>query len=222
MLENLHTSLRIACSLNMPVYHSCLFKSSDLLGTGIVVNSVISILDATGILLSGDELLRDLGNILTPPGYTYTRLLEELKEIRMYNVLDIFDLDIRERKDHEHVILRLKETADIYKPLMIANKFLTSKYKVKEKYPYSPCIKLAKLKPGTAEKYLASETLRAILRDSKVDFEDLRLVTGKKEDEVFKLTTGSNLTTYNVVNRFFREEEISRELEKDGKLYGEI
>ena len=104
---------------------------------------------------------------------------------------------------------------------MIANKFLARKYKIKEKYPYEPCIKLAKLKPGTAEQYLASKTLRAILKDSLIDFEDLRLAYGKKEDGKYKLIQGVNLTTYFVVDRFFREENISKELEEDGKLHGE-
>lgn len=221
MADSIHSSLRIACSLNMPVFHSCLFKSTDLMGTGIVVNSNLPIIESENVLLPKEGLLKDLETIWTPPGYTYDRFKDELKSVRMYGALEIFDLDVHLRKDHEHVVLRLKETADIYKPLMIANKFLARKYKIKEKYPYEPCIKLAKLKPGTAEQYLASKTLRAVLKDSLIDFEDLRLAYGKKEDGKYKLIQGVNLTTYFVVDRFFREENISKELEEDGKLHGE-
>ena len=70
---------------------------------------------------------------------------------------------------------------------------------------YTPHLTLAELEPGLTEKYLDNETLKLVLRDSIVHFEDL-VISYSREDS--KEYDQYNITTNRAVDRFFREREL--------------
>ena len=75
---------------------------------------------------------------------------------------------------------------------------------------YSPHMTLAELKPGTAEKYLKSEKLNLLLENSVFDFDDLVLSLGKANEPEDRKQYF--LTSYNSVKRYFRMENLKKEL----------
>lgn len=196
--NNVNSCLMLGINLDTPISLGCLFEEADLKDTGIELDSHITLLYAQGKTLPREEMLPSIENIL---GEDTTRFYDMCKSGTEYRVLDLFDLDCFEN-DSDYIILRLKESSEMYNLLKLINKGLRVKYGVKSDYDsYTPHVSLAELKPGTAKKYLNSEQLKLVITDSLVSFEDVFISYGE-DNETDR--TQYFLTTYHSLPRFFR------------------
>ena len=204
---NLNSCLMLTANLQTPVSLSAIFDDSDLKDTGIELDSHITLLYAQGRDIPRANLLNDIKDIL---GYDDTvEFLKYLEEEREENVLDIFDLGKFENES-DYVVLKMKEDFGLFKYLRLINKGLAVKYEVPSKFDsYTPHLTLAESNPGTAQKYLDSETLRLVLKDSVMDFEDLIISYGS--DNEVKDRLQYHLTSYAAVDRYFRLLELEKE-----------
>ena len=192
--ENINSCLMLAVKLDTPVSLGCVFDSEDLKDSGVIIDSHITLLYAQGKQIPREGMLDDVKTIL---GERAVDFMNKLREDRDYNILDHFYLDSFEN-DSDYIVLK-PSTDLILKDLTLINKGLRLKYDVTSEFDYSPHITLAELKPGTAKKYLGSEQLNLILKNTFFDFEDLLLSYGKtREVEDRKQYY---LTTFNSIPR---------------------
>ena len=212
-MENkaLNSCLMLTANFQAPVSLSAIFDEADLKDTGIELDSHVTLLYAQGKEIPRTNLLSEVKEIL---GYEdaeafFTYLSEQHEE----KVLDIFDLEKFEN-DSDYVVLKMKEDFVLLRYLRLINKGLSAKYGVTSKFDsYTPHVTLAELQPGLAQKYLDSETLKLVLRDSVIDFEDLVISYGTdNEVEDRKLY---HLTSYGAVDRYFRLLDLKKEATED-------
>ena len=206
-----NSCLMLACALYTPVDLSSIFEDEDLKDTGIEKESHITLLYAQNKIIDRGSLLDDIRIILDDSDkFSYTGFIDSLKDDKFVsnNVLDSFDIGKFEN-DSDYIVLKLKKNVDIFNVLNIINKGLRIKYDVQSEFSYTPHITLAELKPGTADKYLASKKLQLVLENTKIKFEDLIISYGPSN--VVEDREKYNLTTFHAVDRFFREENLKRE-----------
>ena len=207
----INSCLMLACALYTPVDLSSIFEDEDLKDTGIEKESHITLLYAQNKVIDRSSLLDDIRIILDDSDkFSYTGFIDSLKDDKFVsnNVLDSFDIGKFEN-DSDYIVLKLKKSVDIFNILNIINKGLRIKYDVQSEFSYTPHITLAELKPGTADKYLASGKLKLVLENTKIKFEDLIISYGPSN--VVEDREKYNLTTFHAVDRFFREENLKRE-----------
>ena len=196
--NNLNSCLMLGMNLDTPVSLGCLFEDADLKDTGIELDSHITLLYAQGKTLPKEEMIPGIEDILGEDTVNFYNLCKDGTE---YSVNDLFDLDCFEN-DSDYIILRLKESCEMYNYLKLINKGLRVKYGVKSDYDsYTPHLSLAELQPGTAKKYLEDERLKLVLSDSVVNFEDVFISYGE-DNETDRIQYF--LTTYHSLPRFFR------------------
>jgi hypothetical protein len=188
-----------------------IFDSGDLKDTGIEFDSHITLLYARKFIDKREilPLLRtfDFGDIPDLGGRNIQDFLEYQKNPLDFScpVYDIFELSSFEN-DSGYVILKLKDNNLWYDVCSQINKVFGKYYNVTSDFStYTPHLTLAELEPGLTEKYLDNETLRLVLRDSIVHFEDL-VISYSREDS--KEYDQYNITTNRAVDRFFREREL--------------
>lgn len=206
-----NSCLMLACALYTPVDLSSIFEDEDLKDTGIEKESHITLLYAQNKIIDRSSLLDDIRIILDDSDkFSYTGFIDSLKDDKFVsnNVLDSFEIGKFEN-DSDYIVLKLKKSVDIFNVLNIINKGLRIKYDVQSEFSYTPHITLAELKPGTADKYLASKKLKLVLENTKIKFEDLIISYGPSG--VVEDREKYNLTTFHAVDRFFREENLKRE-----------
>ena len=206
-----NSCLMLACALYTPVDLSSIFEDEDLKDTGIEKESHITLLYAQNKVIDRSSLLDDIRIILDDSDkFSYTGFIDSLKDDKFIsnNVLDSFEIGKFEN-DSDYIVLKLKKSVDIFNILNIINKGLRIKYDVQGEFSYTPHITLAELKPGTADKYLASRKLKLVLENTKIKFEDLIISYGPSN--VVEDREKYNLTTFHAVDRFFREENLKRE-----------
>jgi len=206
----LNSCLMLAVNLDTPVSLGCVFDSADLKDTGVELESHITLLYAQAREIPYTELLNDIKEIV---GYDdYKWLYEMIENEDKYRVLDLFDLGKFEN-DSDYIILKLRKGTELYRILKLINKGLSIKYEVKSDFAdYIPHVSLAELEPGTAQKYMESETLLGILDDSIIGIEDLLISYGasnEPEDRKQKY-----LTNLKCIDRYFRLERLKKELKE--------
>ena len=201
MTENKNSCLMLGMKLDTPVSLGCLFEDTDLKDTGIELDSHITLLYAQGKTLPKDEMIPSIENIL---GEDLNKFYDLCKSGEEYNVFDIFELSCFEN-DSDYIILKLKESCEMYNFLKLINKGLRVKYNVKSEFDsYTPHLSLAELQSGSAKNYLNSERLNSVLEDSYVSFEDIFISYGEdneKDREQYFLTTYSSLPRFFRINR---------------------
>lgn len=206
-MENteINSCLMWAVNLITPVDLSSVFDEDDLKDTGIELDSHITLLYAQGKTIDRHNLLEDINTIL---GENYESFIEVCKSSKEMDLLDLFELGSFEN-DSDYVVLKLKKDSEIFKYLNLINKGLRTKYEVSSDFDnYTPHLTLAELNPGTASKYLNSETLKLILTDSTFKFEDLMISYGTSNEVVDRKQYF--LTSFSCVDRYFRIENLKR------------
>ena len=206
--------IMLAVNLISPVSLSSVFDSGDLKDSGFEFDSHITILYSHDYL-DKDYVMSDIQDIqeLKDREFNINTFLESQRKSDPKPVTDLFGLS-NFSNDSDYIILRLKPGSGIYDVLSIINSALSKKYGVESDFgTYKPHLTLAELKKGTSEKYLNSETLKAILRDSLVKFEDI-IFSYDLDDKNYKVY---DLTQFQSVPRYFRiynEKELYKELNK--------
>lgn len=196
--------LMLACNLLTPISLGSIFLDDDLKDTGIEVDSHITILYAQGKLIDRAEIIKQIG----PRYISYVQGL--VKKDYYPAVFDLFELSSFSNES-DYVILRLKDSTELYQKLKWLNSELSKKYDVKSEFGvYKPHLTLAELKPGKAGKYLKSDTLQKVLTDSAVQPEDFIISYSHGESKDF---IQYDLTHNKSVDRIFRVRDIQRDLD---------
>lgn len=201
--SEINSCLMLAVNLMTPVDLGYIFDVPDLKDTGVELDSHITLLYAQGKEIPKDNIIQDLRDILDYNDFINVYCKNKV----FYKALDIFSLSSFEN-DSDYIILKLKKNFDLYNKLNLINKGLRVQYGVSSDFDqYTPHISLAELNPGTAEKYLNSDNLKAVLEDSYVNFEDIMISYGKSNEPDRKQYF---LTQFKCVDRFFRIRELER------------
>lgn len=198
--NSMNSCLMLAVGLYTPVELGSIFDSADYKGTGLELDSHITLLYAQGKILPRKMIKEDINTILGEDGWeSLTELCSGTSRIKVF---DLFELSSFEN-DSDYLVLKMKKDMDPYPTLKLVNTGLRKKYKVNSEFAdYSPHITLAQLNPGTVNKYLESECLRNVLRDSVIDFEDIVISFGYSGEENDRKQYF--LTQYKNVDRYFR------------------
>ena len=198
--NSMNSCLMLAMGLYTPVELGSIFDSADYKGTGLELDSHITLLYAQGKILPRKMIKEDINTILGEDGWeSLTKLCSGVSRIKVF---DLFELGSFEN-DSDYLVLKMKKDMDPYPILKLVNTGLRKKYKVSSEFSdYSPHITLAQLNPGTVNKYLESECLKNVLRDSVVDFEDIVISFGYSGEENDRKQYF--LTQYKNIDRYFR------------------
>ena len=198
--NSMNSCLMLAMGLYTPVELGSIFDSADYKGTGLELDSHITLLYAQGKILPRKMIKEDINTILGEDGWeSLTKLCSGVSRIKVF---DLFELGSFEN-DSDYLVLKMKKDMDPYPILKLVNTGLRKKYKVSSEFSdYSPHITLAQLNPGTVNKYLESECLKNVLRDSVVDFEDIVISFGYSGEESDRKQYF--LTQYKNIDRYFR------------------
>ena len=211
MEDNMNSCLMWAVGLYTPVDLGSVFDSADYKGVGLELDSHITLLYAQGKILPKATLFEDLKTNLGESRWeSITSLISGMTRLP---ILDAFELGSFEN-DSDYVVLKLKKGNNIYEFLRMVNIGLREKYGVNTEFSqYTPHITLAELNPGTAKKYVESECLKNVLKNSLLDFEDLVVSYGTSSE----ITDRKQyfLTQYKNIDRYFR----LRNLKEGNKLF---
>lgn len=198
--NSMNSCLMLAIGLYTPVELGSIFDSADYKGTGLELDSHITLLYAQGKILPRKMIKEDIKTILGDIGWE--NLNDWISGISRIKVFELFELGSFEN-DSDYLVLKMKKDHDIYSLSNLINLGLKKKYGVKSEFTeYSPHITLAELNPGTAKKYLESDCLKKVLSDSLIDFEDLIIsfsYSGEESDRKQYF-----LTQYKNIDRYFR------------------
>ena len=198
--KEMNTCLMLAVNLDCPVSLKAVFDEDDLKDTGVELDSHITLLYAQGKSLDRKDIMEDVRFILGEE--EFQEFLDKMKEGKEYPVLDLFDLGCFEN-DSDYIILKLKKDSSIYSWLNQINKSLRIKYDVASDFAdYTPHVSLAELQPGTASKYLESETLKLVLKDTVISLEDIMISYGLSNEVEDRKQYF--LTAFHSVDRYFR------------------
>ena len=179
-MEN-NSCLMLNCSLYLPVSLSAIFSREDLKDTGIENESHITLLYAQGKEIPRMNILGDIETILGEP--EFDNFIEYIRSENTERILNNFEIGSFEN-DSDYIVLKMKQTSELYKTLGLINKGLRTKYEVVSEYSYTPHISLAELQPGTAKKYLEDPKISLILNEIFVSLEDLVISYGHSNTPV--------------------------------------
>lgn len=208
MDNNISSCLLWGVGLYTPIDLGSVFEEDDLVGTGLELDSHITILYSQNKILPRNSMIDDIKTILGDE--KYEEFISYCKNERFREVFNFFELSSFSN-DSDYVILKLKKGNEFYGILNLLNKGLRTKYRITSEFSeYTPHITLAELKKGTAKKYLEDPSLHQIIDDSRIDFEDIifSVDSGNKEYKQIFLTQFKN------VDRFFRLEELKKSNEE--------
>ena len=216
--DNTPSCLMLAVNLEAPVSLGSIFETEDLYGSGVNLDSHITLLyshtyiDKSTILGSIDKITSSNEFFTSMPDvFSMSHFLETQNRIKPKSVFDLFDLGVFNNSNSDFIILKLKKSTGIFKILETINKGLSTIYNVKSDFDsYSPHITLAEIKSGLSSKYINNETLQLMLSDSLVGFEDL-LFGYTRDDGKYEVY---DLTHNNSVDRFFRLEDLRKEYQE--------
>lgn len=201
--ENTPSCLMLAAELITPVSLGSIFETEDLVGDGICFDSHITVL-FSHTYLNRFKVIEEMENI---PGLMSLNFFESLNSIENNSVFNLFNLGSFDNESG-YIVLKLKDNTEQFNELSLVNKKLSEAFKIKSDFgTYKPHMTLAEIKPDKIEKYLNSDSLRLVLQNSKVRFEDF----------VFSYSIGDgkyktyDLTHFNSVDRFFRVDNLKRE-----------
>lgn len=196
--------LMLACNLLTPISLGSIFLDDDLQDTGIELDSHITILYAPGKLINKTEILRKIGS------RNISYIQELVKEDYYPAVFDLFELSSFSNES-DYVVLRLKDTTELYQKLKWLNSELSKEYQVKSEFgTYKPHLTLAELKPGKAAKYLESDLLNRVLEDSAIQPEDYVISYSFRDSKDF---IQHDLTQNKTVDRIFRIRDLQGDLD---------
>lgn len=196
--------LMLACNLLTPISLGSIFLDDDLKDTGIEIDSHITILYATGKLIDKVEIIKKIG----PRYISYIQGL--IRNDYYPAVFDLFELSSFSNES-DYIVLRLKESTELYQKLKWLNSELSKEYKVKSEFgTYKPHLTLAELKPGKAAEYLKSDLLQRVLKDSAVQPEDFVISYSIEGDKNF---IQHDLTHNKSVDRIFRIRDLQSDLD---------
>ena len=196
--------LMLACNLLTPISLGSIFLDDDLQDTGIELDSHITILYAPGKLINKAEILKKIGS------RNISYIQELVKEDYYPAVFDLFELSSFSNES-DYVVLRLKDTTELYQKLKWLNSELSKEYQVKSEFgTYKPHLTLAELKPGKATKYLESDLLKRVLRDSAIQPEDYVISYSFRDSKDF---IQHDLTQNKTVDRIFRIRDLQSDLD---------
>lgn len=197
---NTATFIMVAVNLETPVSLGSVITTGE-----ITYDSHITLLTAKGMSIKREEV---------PVKKTWLEILKRDEEYEPLPVLEYFDLEIFPGKDSDWLVLKLKEDTPLHTELGRINSFLKTSLNVKEEYPvYQPHVSLAKLPKKHEPLEDLRETLDLVLKASTVTLEDLIISECDMED--YKDFKKQNITSFNGVERFFRERDLIRESEED-------
>lgn len=180
--------LLLAVDLAMPISLGTFFES------GIQFDSHITLLDSK-TFMDKEQIFEEAKRLKV------VKFLEAAQKSDPIPVEDLFDLDYFPRG---YVILRLKEDSSLYRYLKDVHFSLVDKFKpVTEFKKFEAHITLAK---GDMPKNI--DILERALKDSYVRFEDL-LFSYEVDEGDYKVY---DLTHYNSVGRYFRIENLRKEI----------
>lgn len=225
-MENLKTNavenscLMMAMIMETPVTLGCLFDEDDLQGTGVELESHITLFYAPEVVIPKDDVLEDIEALMGPKQWEV--MMKNLRESE-YLPDDwfgtIFELDLFEN-DSDYLILKLRDCDDpmakwMMESFKVINKGLGRKWEVESRFPYTPHLTLAELKPGRGRKYMSDSRFPQVLSDTSLSYGDLVLSIGPAggDLEYGKDRKQYNLTSYTAVQRYFHLEELRKELE---------
>jgi len=198
--------LMLACNLLTPISLGSIFLDDDLKDTGIEIDSHITILYAQEKLIDKSEILEKIG-----PRYI-SYLYKLVKEDYYPAVFDLFELSSFSNES-DYVVLRLKDSTELYQKLKWLNSELSKIYNVKSEFgSYKPHLTLAELKPGKAGNYLKSDLLQRVLRDSAFQPEDFIISYGDSKNKEMKYIQ-HDLTHNKSVDRIFRIRDLQGDLD---------
>lgn len=205
-----NSCLMLACALYTPIMLSSVFDEEDLKDNGIEIESHITLLYSQGKIINKDNIIDDIRVILGEDSYNeFMNFLKNGDSLEK-NIFSMFELGKFEN-DSDFIVLKLKRDHYLFKILNLINTGLRNKYEVKSDFnSYTPHITLAKLNSGMADKYLSSKKLKLILNESKISFEDLIISYGPSN--VIEDKEKYNLTTFHAIDRYFRENELKKEI----------
>ena len=205
--NNINSCLMWTTALYTPIDLRYVIDENDLKDTGVELDTHVTLIYAQGKRLPKTKFISDIQEILGPVEYEKFNQYCELDNYT--KVLDFFELSFFEN-DSDYLILKLKKSAPMFNMVQKINKGLSNKYNVKSDFAsYTPHMTLAELNPGTASKYLESETLGLLLNDTVVDFEDIVVSYGSANEPEDRQQFF--LTQYKNVDRYFRLEHLKRE-----------
>ena len=197
----------LAMNLDCPISLKAMFDADDLNGTGVEVDSHITLLYAQGRELPRKDLVQDIKNILGQEDWW--NLSEKIEMSKLIPVFNVFDLGSFEN-DSDYVVLKLKSESWLYNLLGKINRGLRQKYNVSLDFDsYTPHVSLAELKPGLAGKYLESPELKKFLEDTLIGLEDIMISYGPSNEPEDRKQYF--LTSWHSVDRFFRIQHLKSE-----------
>ena len=195
----INSCLMWAIGLYTPVDLASIFKNEDLRGTGLELDSHLTLLYAQNKILPRKDMMSDIEMILGPE---FEGLIDICKTENHFKVLDLFELGSFEN-DSDYIVLKFRKDSDTYKMLSLINKGMKTKYEVSSEFSeYTPHITLAELQSGKAKEYLRNENLRLLLENTYFDFEDIMISFGTSSEVVDRKQYF--LTQYKNIDRYFR------------------
>lgn len=190
--------IMLSCNLSTPIPFCGFFKEEDLQGSGIELDSHITLLYAPNNIIDRHEVLNEIG----VSSVSYIKSIVENETF--FNVPDLFELSSFSGET-DHVILRLKERTELFAKLKWVNSKLSEKYKVVSEFgKYKPHLTLAEVKKGTAGKYIQDKALEQVIYNSLFQPEDFVISYGDDKEDNWKMYS---ITTNKTVDRFFRIRE---------------
>lgn len=213
-MESITSCLMLAANLETPVSLKVIFDEIDLKDTGIEFDSHITVLYAADKFLEKGDILDTIDKCWwksSPPVkesiFDYLERQKSFEE-NAVPVLDLFELGNFEN-DSGYVVLKLKHDNFWYTSMSKLNKSLSEYYKIKSKFPtYTPHLTLAEVEPGTSSKYVENETLKKVLRDSYVHFEDFIISYDRDNSKEYDV---HDITHNHSVDRYFRLRDLRNE-----------
>lgn len=197
--NEMNSCLMLATNVESPLSLSAMFDDEDLTGTGVELDSHITILYASDKRLPRKNIIPLLQECDKDNINALMNLCEK-GEDNTKMILDYFELDKFEN-DTDFVILKLKEDTKLFRILSSLNENLREKFKVVSDFSnYQPHITLAEVKKGKGNKYVNSLGLESVLKETLFSLDDITLS--------YSRGLVYNLTTFNAVDRFFRLERI--------------
>lgn len=205
--NSMNSCLMLAIGLYTPVDLGCIFDSADYKGTGLELDSHITLLYAQGKLLPKKMIKEDIKVILGEDEWkSLNNLISDVSRIKVFDAFELSSF----RNDSDYLVLKMKTNCGIYDKLKLINLGLRKKYKVNPEFTdYTPHITLAELESGTVDKYLNSNCLNKVLNNSLIDFEDLILSHGISSEVIDRKQY--YLTQYKNIDRYFRLKRLMEE-----------
>ena len=195
--------IMLSCNLSTPIPFGSFFREEDLQGTGVELDSHITLLYAPELFIDRHEALKEIGD----NNISYIKSIVENETF--FEVPELFELSSFSGES-DYVILKLKERSELFAKLKWVNSKLSSKFKVVSEFEkYVPHLTLAEVKKGSANKYVNDSALKRVIKNSLFQPEDFVIGYDYTKDDyrVYSMTTNKT------ADRFFRVRENLRDMQ---------